>query len=100
IEWVSLGSTGTQAAGNSTYGDQDKPIKGGMPEWDSSLSPEQIAEVVSFERVRFGGANADEVLADCGLAQPQGEEGSTPTTQPGAGSATQTTSGTEASASP
>ena len=44
-----------------------------MPSFAASLSAEQIATVVSFERVRFGGGDPATVLADCGLvAAPRG----------------------------
>jgi hypothetical protein len=45
-----------------------------MPSFGNSLSAEQIASVVAFERVRFGGAAPDETLTDCGLAEPEGDE--------------------------
>ncbi|MFP3915660.1 MAG: c-type cytochrome, partial [Actinomycetota bacterium] len=79
IEWVSLGSNGFRAEGNSTYGDTGKAIAGGMPSFGGSLSEEQLASVVAFERVRHAGANPEEVLADCGLVEgedAEGEEGS------------------------
>ena len=69
--WVSNGSAGFQAAGDSTYGDINKPINGGMPGF-SSLSEEQLAAVASFERVRFGGGDPETVLADCGLGAENG----------------------------
>jgi mono/diheme cytochrome c family protein len=75
VEWVTLGSSGFLAAGESTYGDPNKPINGGMPAFGASLSEEQIAAVAAFERVRFGGADPAEALTDCGLAEPEGEEG-------------------------
>ncbi len=75
IEWVTLGSSGFQGIGNDTYGDTSKPINGGMPGFSSNLSEEQIAAVSAFERVRFGGGVPDEVLLDCGLAEPEGGEG-------------------------
>ncbi len=71
LSWVSNGSAGFQAAGESTYGDINKPISGGMPGF-SSLSEEQLAAVASFERVRFGGGDPDTVLADCGLGAENG----------------------------
>jgi hypothetical protein len=74
IEWVTLGSQGFQAEGRTTYGDTNQAVDGGMPTFGSSLSAEQIASVAAFERVRFGGANPEETLADCGLAEPEGEE--------------------------
>ncbi len=40
--------------------------------------------MVSFERVRFGGADEAEVLADCGLVAAEGE-GEGGTTVPGEG---------------
>lgn len=75
VRWVELGSSGFQAAGESTYGDTNKPINGGMPAFGTSLSAEQLAAVASFERVRFGGADPAETLVDCGLAEGEGEEG-------------------------
>jgi mono/diheme cytochrome c family protein len=77
IEWVSLGSSGFQAAGRSTYGDGDKPIAGGMPPF-GSLSPDDLAAVVVFERVRFGQQDPAEALVDCGLVEPEGEDGEPP----------------------
>jgi mono/diheme cytochrome c family protein len=76
IEWVTLGTTGFQAEGRPTYGDTNKPVGGVgiMPSFGGSLSAEQIAAVVAFERVRFGGAAPDETLTDCGLAEPEGDE--------------------------
>jgi mono/diheme cytochrome c family protein len=76
VEWVSQGSQGFRAMGLNTYGDTSKQIAGGMPTFSGSLSAEQIAAVVAFERVRFGGADTDAVLADCGLVEP--EEGDAP----------------------
>jgi mono/diheme cytochrome c family protein len=88
VEWVRLGSSGFQAAGMSTYGDVAKPIAGGMP-GHASLSQEQLASVVSFERVVFGGGAADQVLADCGLidAAPSEDGATTDTTVGGEASA-------------
>ena len=74
MEWVSLGSAGFQAAGRSTYGDVAKPVTTGMP-GHGSLSEEQLASVVAFERVVFGGGDANEVLVDCGLVEPPEGEG-------------------------
>jgi mono/diheme cytochrome c family protein len=74
IEWVQLGSQGLIAAGRDTYGDTGKTINGGMP-GHSSLTAEQLAAVVSFERVRFGGGETDAILADCGLAEETPEDG-------------------------
>jgi hypothetical protein len=83
IEWVRLGTQGLQAAGRATYGDTNKPVGGGgtMPA-HTSLSAEQLASVVIFERVRFGGEDPATALVDCGVgpeAPPaEGEEGAPP----------------------
>jgi cytochrome c553 len=79
IQWVTLGSSGWSAEVGDTYGDTGKPVNGGMPP-HAALTDEQLRSVVAFERVRFGGANPDEVLADCGLVEAEGEggEGSAP----------------------
>jgi Cytochrome C oxidase, cbb3-type, subunit III len=104
IEWVTLGSSGFQEAGASTYGDTGKAIAGGMPAFGGTLSEEQLASVVAFERVRFGGADPAETLTDCGLAPAEGEEGGAPgeTTPegepPAEGETTTTVSGAEAAA--
>lgn len=77
IEWVRLGSAGFLAAGRNSYGDLGKSVGGGMPAFPN-LSDEEIASVISFERIRFGGGAVDEVLANCGLieaAAPADAEG-------------------------
>jgi mono/diheme cytochrome c family protein len=83
LEWVRLGTTGFQAAGRATYGDTNKPVGGGgtMPA-HASLSDDQLAAVVVFERVRFGGEDPDQALVDCGVGPEEppaeGEEGAPP----------------------
>jgi mono/diheme cytochrome c family protein len=84
MEWVRLGTNGFQAAGRTTYGDTGKPLRGSgadMPP-HPSLSEEQLAAVVTFERVRFGGEDPDQALLDCGVAPeeqaPEGEGGAPP----------------------
>lgn len=76
--WVNLGSAGWQSQIGPTYGDTNKTSGGGMPAFGGTLSEEQLAAVVAFERVRFGGQNVDEALVDCGLAEDEGEEGEAP----------------------
>lgn len=76
IEWVTLGTIGFQAAGRATYGDTAKPVGGSgavMPAYAASLTPEQIASVIAYERATFGGGEAEAVLTDCGLVE--GEDG-------------------------
>ncbi len=72
IEWVELGTQGFQSAGRETYGDTAKAVGGSgavMPAFGSSLTPEQLASVVAYERVAFGGGDAESVLTDCGLVE-------------------------------
>lgn len=85
IEWVELGTAGFQAAGRNTYGDTAKQVAGAgnMPAFSASLSAEQIAAVVAFERVRFSGADTETALADCGLVES--EEGEAPADGEGGG---------------
>ncbi len=80
IEWVEVGTPGFQAQGRSTYGDTNKPVGGdGVMPPHASLSAEQLAAVSAFERVRFGGADPDQALEDCGLGTPgEGGEGDIP----------------------
>ena len=72
VEWVRLGSAGFQAEGRNSYGDTGVTIQGGMPGFPN-LTEEEIAAVVAFERIRFGGGAADTVLTDCGLVEGEGE---------------------------
>lgn len=67
IQWVSLGSVGWNDEVGPTYGDDDKPVGGGgvMQGYSPALTPQEIAAVVIYERVTFGGLEADDVEADC-----------------------------------
>jgi mono/diheme cytochrome c family protein len=100
IEWVRLGTNGFREAGLSTYGDLAKPVGGGgqMPGF-ASLTEEQLASVVAFERIRFGGANPDETFVDCGLvAAPEGDDvvnGETEAEEPGTDDAGTDEAGTD-----
>ena len=69
IEWVTLATGGFLDAGIDTYGDLAKPVGGGgfMSAFGTSNTAEEIASVVAFERIRFGGADPDETLQECGL---------------------------------
>ncbi len=71
VQWVQLGSSGWQAQVGTEYGAQGTLSKGGMPGFVDSLNDEELRAVVAFERVRFGGANLDETLVDCGLVIPE-----------------------------
>lgn len=77
IEWVTLGTGGFQDAGIDTYGDLAKTVGGGgfMAGFATSNTAEEIASVVAFERIRFGGADPDETLVACGLVAGEEEPG-------------------------
>jgi mono/diheme cytochrome c family protein len=85
VEWVALGTAGFQAAGRTTYGDLNKPVGGGgnMPGFEATLSPEQIASVVAYARVRFGGADEAAELEACGLVEGATEDGEEEGAEPG-----------------
>ncbi len=68
ILWVALGTSGWRGERGDTYGAQAKPVGGGgiMPSYEAAgLTPEEIAAVVLFERVSFGGQDAAAAEADC-----------------------------------
>ena len=75
IEWVALGTTGFQDAGRATYGDLDKAVGAGgqMPSFQDTLTADQLAAVVFYERVVFGGQDVEEAVFDCGFAEPEDE---------------------------
>ena len=74
VTWVRLGSSGWASEIGDTYGDTNKQVGQGMPA-HGALTEEQLRAVTAFERVRFGGANEEETLVDCGLVEAEGEEG-------------------------
>ena len=67
VLWVSLGTAGWRAEVGDTYGSQGKPVGGGgnMQGYAPDLSPEEIAAVVLFERVTYGGLDPAEAEDDC-----------------------------------
>lgn len=70
IEWVTLG---TGKWPDPTYGATDKPVGGSgavMPSFGETLSEEQIASVVLYERVQFGNEPLEQAEVDCGLVAP------------------------------
>ncbi|HEX5672054.1 MAG TPA: hypothetical protein VFY46_04965, partial [Acidimicrobiia bacterium] len=84
-----------QAEGRTSYGDLGTPVGASsavMPSFGSRLSAEQLAAVVTFERVRLGGAPLEETLVACGLATPDLEEGGeAPAVEPGGETGSTTT---------
>lgn len=91
ITWVALGSAGWTAQFGNTYGDANKPVVGGMQPWGESLSPEEIAAVVLYERVAFGGEPLETAINDCGLAAAPADGTTTDSTVPADGTTTDTT---------
>lgn len=90
IKWIALGSDGWSVAVGSTYGAEAKPVQGGMPGFEADLSDEELRAVAAFERIRFGGAPAEETLIACGLIvpaeAPAGAPAEPPAGQTGGGS--------------
>jgi mono/diheme cytochrome c family protein len=68
IAWVTLGSEGWQAERGSTYGDTGKPVLGfsgsPMPAFGGSMSEEEIALVVRYEREVLAGGECEPELAE------------------------------------
>jgi mono/diheme cytochrome c family protein len=72
-EWVRLGTAGWP---DTTYGATNRPVGGfGLMPSFASMTDEDIASVVLYERVQFGGQPLDEALTDCGFSEPDGEGG-------------------------
>lgn len=69
-DWVALGSERWKVERGPTYGADDAPITAVMPSHADRLSTREIAAVAAFERVQYGGGDAESVLADCGLSEP------------------------------
>jgi mono/diheme cytochrome c family protein len=77
VEWVALGTANYP---EDTYGATAKPVGGSgavMPGYEGVLTPEQIASVVLYERVQFGGEPLEVAELDCGLVVPEGEVATT-----------------------
>ncbi len=66
VEWVAIGS---DAWPDATYGDNNKPAgaSGVMPGYEGTLSAQEIAAVVLYERVAFGGEDITVAEQSCGL---------------------------------
>jgi mono/diheme cytochrome c family protein len=74
ISWIRLGSERWRSEVGPTYGAADKPVAGGMPAHEQTLSDAEIASVAAFERVRFGGLDSTAALTECGIA-PENSDG-------------------------
>jgi mono/diheme cytochrome c family protein len=69
IAWIELGSDGWPEA---TYGANGTPVGSSgaqMPGFADSLTPEELAAVVIYERVAFGGQSLADAEADCGTEE-------------------------------
>jgi hypothetical protein len=72
IDWVTIGSA---AWPSPTYGATNKPVAGSgspMPSFGSVLTADEIAAVVLYERVAFGGQDVTEAETTCGLVEASG----------------------------
>ena len=67
-QWVTLGSERWKDEVGLVYGAPGKEITAIMPSFEAVLTEEEIKQVASFERFRFGGGEMNTVLADCGLS--------------------------------
>lgn len=56
MAWVALGSA---KWGKPTFGADKRPVKGGMPSWQGTLTDQEIAQVVLYERVGLSGGTPD-----------------------------------------
>lgn len=67
IKWVTLGTARWRTEEGDTYGASNKPVGGGgiMQPYEAGLTPEEIAAVVLFERVTYGGLDPVEATDDC-----------------------------------
>lgn len=65
--WITLGSARWTDEVGPTFGATNKEITRVMPSFETVLSTVEIAQVAAFERLSFGGASAEAVLADCEL---------------------------------
>jgi len=66
-EWIRLGSARHLDEAGPTYGDGAKEVRGGMPSFEDVLTDDQRLQVSAYMRHRFGGLDASEALAGCGL---------------------------------
>ena len=63
VEWVAGGSEAFLEAG--VYGDDGRPVNGGMPGFGGTLTTEELVAVVAYERVSLSGEEYDpEVYAE------------------------------------
>lgn len=66
-QWVTLGSERWKEEVGPVYGAPGKEITAIMPSFEAILTEEEIQEVASFERFRFGAGEMAAVLTDCGI---------------------------------
>ena len=65
VTWVSLGSARWNQEMGSSYGDSNKPVRGGMPGFEERLEEEQIRKIASYTRSEFAGGDDDRVVGAC-----------------------------------
>jgi mono/diheme cytochrome c family protein len=67
VAWVALGSAGWLATGQKTLPD-GLAVKGGMPAWSTSLTPDELMAVVLHERAAFNSEPFDAATWEDGFA--------------------------------
>ena len=75
VQWVALGSDGWRQENGGTYGDSAKPVEGGMPAWEGTLTEAEIAAVVLHERITLSGGDAadhEDLMAEAGGSEGGG----------------------------
>jgi len=68
LMWITLGSARWKAEVGPTFGAANRAVTKVMPSFETVLTAEEIAQVAAFERLSFGRAAAEAVLADCELS--------------------------------
>ena len=67
LAWVALGSDRWP---DGTYGDTGNPVEGGMPAFQDALTPEELMDVVRYEREVLSGE--DPTLLEGAVLEPEG----------------------------
>jgi mono/diheme cytochrome c family protein len=66
VRWMALGSSRWKTEVGPTFGASETPVSGGMPEFEATLSDEEIRAIAAFTRVRFAGQPEADAVVGCG----------------------------------
>lgn len=72
VRWVLLGSQGYRDEGKTTYSASNKPIKGGMPAFES-LEPAELLDAIRYEREKLSGEEFDATLWEEAVTKLEGD---------------------------